>query len=392
MNRRGSKEEDSGSDWDSMSEIGPPPAAKQKQHSSASPPENAPATIQAKDRFVPHIDSPLDIKAPKDNPPYDFKTEVKSPLHVSEQLPKPGKQRKGRTYDPTSGTQKHVTFAGDQDGGHGQRTGVGGPPNPDSDSEDPLYSTVKPKNRIKGNSQQMVIAEVEKNEMVKKSKKAAKNAPKFSQKPLEGIDNQGFVEDKVLHSESPTLFSDVPRGTQTSIPQISLKTPLPLPRLSENAHGVEMAPQGHDSSLMGNNVSVAKECPPPLILTSGETLLESAGKRPVEAVNRALGESFALITLPLTCVILFLHHLLRFILQGLVRPIFVDSLRLIIEYLVQPFITGVLKPLLVTVHAASVNLSDAMLVCVRPLTSVLQSIRDTTFQMLFPSMWSNSYS
>ncbi|XP_045110231.1 uncharacterized protein LOC123504046 [Portunus trituberculatus] len=370
MNRRGSKEDDSGSDWDSMSEIAPPPAAKQKHSSSASPPKNVPATIQAKDRFVPHIDSPLDIQATKDNPPYDFKTEVKSPLHVSEQLPKPGKQRKGRTYDPTSGVQKHVTFAGDQPARHGQRIGGGGPPNPDSDSEDPLYSTVKPKNRVKGNNQQMVNSETEKNEMVNKLKKAGKNASKCS---LEGIDNHGFVEDKVLSSESPTLFSDPPQGTQTSIPQISLKAP--LPKLSENAHGLEMARQGHDSFLMGNNVSVAKECPPPLILTSGEALLESAGKRPVEAVNRALGESFAVITLPLTCVILFLHHLLRFVLQGLVRPVFVDSLRLIIEYLVQPFITGVLKPLLVTVHAASLHLSDTMLVCIRPLTNVLQSIR-----------------
>ena len=52
--------------------------------------------------------------------------------------------------------------------------------------------------------------------------------------------------------------------------------------------------------------------PPPLILTSGEALLESAGKRPVEAVNRALGEAFALVTIPLTCFTLFLHHLLRY--------------------------------------------------------------------------------
>ena len=67
--------------------------------------------------------------------------------------------------------------------------------------------------------------------------------------------------------------------------------------------------------------------------------------------------------------------LFRFILQGLVRPIFIDTLRLIIEYLVQPFITGVMKPLLVTVHVASMSLSETMLVCVRPLTNVLQSVR-----------------
>ena len=72
----------------------------------------------------------------------------------------------------------------------GQRMGVGGPPNPDSDSEDPLYSTVKPKNRVKGNNQQMAIPETEKMEMVNKSRKPSKNA---SQKALEGIDNHGFI-------------------------------------------------------------------------------------------------------------------------------------------------------------------------------------------------------
>lgn len=65
--------------------------------------------------------------------------------------------------------------------------------NPDSDSEDPLYSTVKPKNQVKWNSQQAVTVESEKNETVNKSKKVARNTPKFSQKPLEGIDNHGYV-------------------------------------------------------------------------------------------------------------------------------------------------------------------------------------------------------
>lgn len=68
----------------------------------------------------------------------------------------------------------------------------------------------------------------------------------------------------------------------------------------------------------------------------------------------------------------FLH---RFILQGVVRPLVVDSLRLVIEYIVQPFTSGVLKPLLVTVHVASASLSDTLLVCVRPVIAVLQAVR-----------------
>ncbi|KAG0723717.1 hypothetical protein GWK47_042101 [Chionoecetes opilio] len=34
-----------------------------------------------------------------------------------------------------------------------------------------------------------------------------------------------------------------------------------------------------------------------------------------------------------------------------------------------------MKPLLATVHVASVSLSETMVVCVRPLTSVLQAVR-----------------
>lgn len=63
--------------------------------------------------------------------------------------------------------------------------------------------------------------------------------------------------------------------------------------------------------------------PPPLIMSSGEALLESAGKRPVDAANRALGEVFALITLPFTCFTLFLHHLIRYLcyLQSLEKKV-----------------------------------------------------------------------
>lgn len=74
-------------------------------------------------------------------------------------------------------------------------------------------------------------------------------------------------------------------------------------------------------------------------------------------------------------VSLMMSFIYRFILQGLLRPLVVDSLRLMIEYFVQPFITGVMKPLLVTVHVASLNLCETMLVCMRPLTTVLESVR-----------------
>lgn len=64
----------------------------------------------------------------------------------------------------------------------------------DSDSEDPLYSTVKPKHKVKGNSQHPVLAETEKHEVLSKPKKMPRNTPPHpSQKPLEGIDNHGFV-------------------------------------------------------------------------------------------------------------------------------------------------------------------------------------------------------
>ncbi|MPC35918.1 hypothetical protein E2C01_029356 [Portunus trituberculatus] len=235
----------------------------------------------------------------------------------------------------------------------GQRIGGGGPPNPDSDSEDPLYSTVKPKNRVKGNNQQMVNSETEKNEMVNKSKKAGKNASKCS---VEGIDNHGFVE-------SPTLFSDPPQGTQTTIPQISLKAP--LPKLSENAHGLEMARQGHDSFLMGNNSST----------TDTDVWGSSSGVCWEEASGgseQGLGRKFC-------C-----HHPAfdLFVLQGLVRPVFVDSLRLIIEYLVQPFITGVLKPLLVTVHAASLHL----ILTQHTITTAATSATTTITHLAFPAV------
>lgn len=63
----------------------------------------------------------------------------------------------------------------------------------DSDSEDPLYSTVKPKHRAKGKNHQPLVAELEKHEAVSKPKKIARNTPKLPQKTLEGIDNHGYI-------------------------------------------------------------------------------------------------------------------------------------------------------------------------------------------------------
>lgn len=63
----------------------------------------------------------------------------------------------------------------------------------DSDSEEPFYSTVKPKHRAKGSRQQPVSAELEKCEVISKPKKIPRNTPKLSQKSLEGVDNHGYV-------------------------------------------------------------------------------------------------------------------------------------------------------------------------------------------------------
>lgn len=65
----------------------------------------------------------------------------------------------------------------------------------------------------------------------------------------------------------------------------------------------------------------------------------------------------------------------RFLLQGVVRPLLVDSLTLIVEYLVRPFMGSVVKPLLMSLHGATVTLSDTLVVLMRPLTVVLQSVR-----------------
>lgn len=363
MNRRRNKEEeDSGSDWDSMSEIGPPPSLKHGPQANGPSAQSLPP-IQARERTAMHVEPQVDVMPAKENPPYNFKAEVRSPTHASGPLPKPGKQKKGKMYDPPPASQKHVTFVGSQGAEQGVRFNGGGP---DSDSEDPLYSTVKPKHRAEGNGQHPVSAEPDKREVLGKPKKTARNTPPHpSQKPFEGIDNHGYVEEDVSGSLG---------GPCAGSPQVTLKTPLPT--FSESYFDHINASKSHDSQIvMKNNIATTKECPPPLIMSSGEALLESAWKRPVDVANRALGEVFALITLPFTCLTLFLHHLIRFILQGVVRPLVVDSLRLVLEYIVQPFTSGVLKPLLVTVHVASVGLSDTVLVCVRPLIALLQSVR-----------------
>lgn len=65
----------------------------------------------------------------------------------------------------------------------------------------------------------------------------------------------------------------------------------------------------------------------------------------------------------------------RFLLLGLIRPLFIDSLILIVEYILHPFVNGVVRPVLLSIYGASASVSEILVVCMRPITTVLQSFR-----------------
>lgn len=392
MRGRNSKEdEDSGSDWDSMSEMEPAPKIEKKQALSHS--QQVPAPLKLKS--MTFVDPDVRRDQSGDNPPYDFKPEVKAPTRIAEEKQvKPGRQKKGKTYDPQGSQQKHVTFS-ETEKENDTPTVNGSAGGQESDSEDPLYSTVKPKSKqsIPSGSSQHRKGDSEEDfkggRGAKTQKKGVKKALQGLRNPkAQGVDNKAFVGDDEQDPVDMPPRSQAPLGPILKKPA-NTSTPTQDPNISKNLGTVPLrqsytgdqfrASGSYESqhliSSFGYNALPVKECPPPLVLSVGETVLESAGKKPVEVTNRALGEIFAFITFPFTCFALFFHHLLRFILLGIIRPLFVDSLILIVEYLLHPFVNGVVRPILLSLYGASASVSETLVVCVRPVTTILQSFR-----------------
>lgn len=67
--------------------------------------------------------------------------------------------------------------------------------------------------------------------------------------------------------------------------------------------------------------------------------------------------------------------LYRLILQGLVRPLIVDTLMLVIEYIVHPITSGVVTPLWLVVHTILEQVTNTAMVLVRPSVALLRAIR-----------------
>ncbi|XP_042865937.1 uncharacterized protein LOC122249278 [Penaeus japonicus] len=392
MRGRNSREdEDSGSDWDSMSEMDPAPKVEKKQAPNQG--QQMPPPLKLKS--MTFVDPDVRRGQSGENPPYDFKPEVKTPTRIAEEKhTKPGRQKKGKTYDPHGSQQKHVTFS-ENEKENDKPTVNGSAGGQESDSEDPLYSTVKPKNKQPNPaaSDQQRARDNDENVKGGRGAKMQKKGPKKSLQALrnpkaQGVDNQGFVGD----DDQDTM--DIPPGLKAPLgPILKKPTNASTPTQDTNigtslgtvplrqSHAVDQigASGSYESqrliSSFGYNAFPVKECPPPIVLTVGETILESAGKKPVEVTNRALGEIFAFITFPFTCLALFFHHFLRFLLLGLIRPLFIDSLILIVEYILHPFVNGVVRPVLLSIYGASASVSEILVVCMRPITTVLQSFR-----------------
>nr|XP_045606034.1 uncharacterized protein LOC123763136 isoform X2 [Procambarus clarkii] len=370
-----SRDDDSGSDWDSISEMAPPPPKKQESQISArGQSQDQLAAVPRKLKSLTHVDPHLGSKQASENPPFSFRSEIKSPVRVlSEHTAKPGKQKKGKLYDPRPPSQRRVSFVEEDSFDQDKPSANGGMIGTDSDIEDPLYSTVKPKEANNPDHIEPPVEKGNEDEIIHESKR--KKSLIFSKslhKKLQGIDNKGFIEDNEAADKKSTNSSPVYAKPHTLGNQ---RLPPKLPQDRNRCQQGLKHDTCHTMPNPENSLLVNQEWSPPLILTAGETSLESAGKKSVEAVNRAMGEAFALITFPFTCFTLFLHHLIRFFLQGVLRPLLVEPLTLIVEYLLHPIMSGVLRPLLITVHGVSLYFSDIIVVCLRPLTTVLQSFR-----------------
>ncbi|XP_076031263.1 uncharacterized protein LOC143019500 isoform X2 [Oratosquilla oratoria] len=381
------KDEDSGSDWDSMSEMEVLP----KQSTSHMTHKEMPAAAPRKNISMTFVDKNMDEeqttlkKQNEENPPYDFKSEVTSPRNPPYEPTKPGKPQKGKMYNVTTG-EKRVSFDDDVD----------------QEEDDPLYSTVKPKYKrekvivdtSEGDSKPSPVKGKVKSPEVNKSK-GLKSALKAEQnKALKGILNEGFIDDDA-NSQPQSIETQIsprtpPKPAIVGSPvQVIRSSPNHIPSVStfQMATPVPASQRGSPSTVITNYAHSQPQVQatnfsrnpqtslPPLILSTQSFDMVVAGNKPIENINRALSETFAIITFPFTCFVLFMHHLFRFLLLGLLKPLVIDTVTLLVEYTLHPCVVGVVNPILSNIYLVSLHISDIFLVCIKPVIALLKSFR-----------------
>ncbi|XP_064117098.1 uncharacterized protein LOC135222773 [Macrobrachium nipponense] len=357
------KEQESESDWDSMSEMEPPPKEAVRVKASQSSSQGQAAAVPRKLKSLTFVDPESGKGGGEKPPPFDFKSET--PADTKEEMPiKPGKARKGNIYNPNEAKQRHVSFAEGLESSRGSSEMNGRDTGGVTDSEDPLYATVNhklPNMKRKSPTSDSEDQSFEKLTREERRKKAL--IPENTGRSLQGLENKGYVDDEESFPSGKPSKSSILRNKRKNPPKLPVQeSSLVLP---ENETVL--------TSKIAGTESV--EGLQPLILSLGQTSIEAAGKKPIDAMNKAISEACTFLTFPVFFFSLLLHHVIRFFLQGLIKPLVVDSLVLVVEYLVRPCLGLVVKPVLFSLHGASSAFSDIVLVCLRPVTVILQSVR-----------------
>ncbi|XP_076031266.1 uncharacterized protein LOC143019500 isoform X5 [Oratosquilla oratoria] len=310
------KDEDSGSDWDSMSEMEVLP----KQSTSHMTHKEMPAAAPRKNISMTFVDKNMDEeqttlkKQNEENPPYDFKSEVTSPRNPPYEPTKPGKPQKGKMYNVTTG-EKRVSFDDDvDDDANSQPQSI----------ETQISPRTPPKPAIVGSPVQVIRSSPNHIPSVSTFQMATPVPASQRGSPSTVITNYA-------HSQPQVQATNFSRNPQTSLP--------------------------------------------PLILSTQSFDMVVAGNKPIENINRALSETFAIITFPFTCFVLFMHHLFRFLLLGLLKPLVIDTVTLLVEYTLHPCVVGVVNPILSNIYLVSLHISDIFLVCIKPVIALLKSFR-----------------
>ncbi|XP_066976007.1 uncharacterized protein [Macrobrachium rosenbergii] len=356
------KEQESDSDWDSVSEMEPPPKTAVRVKTSQSSPQGQAAAVPRKLKSLTFVDPESGKGGEK--PPFDFKSEA--PADTKEEMPvKPGKPRKGNIYNPNEAKQRHVSFAeglASSKGSsemNGRETGGGV-----TDLEDPLYATVNHKvPNVKWKSPTNDTEEQSFENLTREERKKKMLIPETTGKSLQGKDNTGYVDDEESFPSGKPSKSSILRNKKKNQPKLPVQ---------ESSLAL---PENETIWTTKNAGTESVEGVQPLILSLGQMSVEAAGKKPIDAMNKAISEACTFLTFPVFFFSLLLHHVIRFFLQGLIKPLVVDSLVLVVEYLVRPFLGLIVKPTLFSLHGASSAFSDIVLVCLRPVTMILQSIR-----------------
>ncbi|KAK7078152.1 hypothetical protein SK128_016664 [Halocaridina rubra] len=146
-------------------------------------------------------------------------------------------------------------------------------------------------------------------------------------------------------------------------------------QLASETHASSQDRRNDTATMSDLDKIIEQESAPPQIMRLELNRHENFLSMPIIKISEIMDNFFSIIALPFSVLVLIVHHLIRLVLRVIIRPLFLDSLILVVEYIWRPIFNTFLRSCFTSLHLFSIALSDWLIILLKPIYLLCKSIR-----------------